>query len=199
MFVAIICAVVAIACLTQGAVEGAIALGILSAFLFFMFGSNTTPKNRENVQPKSTQEKDPQPASQYRATPSQVAHYRSSPVVAQIVREIRKTGAEERLTIECKDGSGYEFSAGSFDLGGGYYKYVFKDHGYQPLNPQEQEAFLLAIVEQLPYAETYKIGYNHREHQTTVPLSYFATTSFYRDNHYRWNSATRAWEKMIKL
>ena len=194
MFLAIICAIGAIACLTNGAVEGAIALGILAAFLFYAFGSNTTSKNNKNVQPKSTQKKSPQPTSPGRATPSQVAHYRSSPVVAQIVREIRKAGAEERLTIE----GGYKFFARGVDQGGGSYQYVFKDHGYQPLNPQEQEAFLLAIVEQLPYAETYKISYERREHQT-VPLRYIATTSFYRDNHYRWNSATRAWEKMTKL
>ena len=50
----------------------------------------------------------------------------------------------------------------------------------------------------LPHAETYRIGYEVYE-DGTVPLNYSASTSYYRDNHYRWNANTRAWEKMTKL
>jgi hypothetical protein len=189
MLIAIICAIVAIMCLTQGAVEGAIALGILSAVLFFMFGSNKSSQGSQNTQPK--QVKKPQPAPEHRATPYQIAHYRSSPVVAQIVREIQNKGAVVSLSL----------SKGGHDLtasGGNYYKYVFKDHGYQSLTLQEQEAFLRAIVEQLPHAETYVIGYEHVEN-SVIPHYYFAKTSFYQENQYRWNPATGAWEKMTKL
>lgn len=191
MIAAIVCAMIAVACLTQGAVEGAIALGILAAILFFIFGSNTASKGSTSTPPKPKQEKKPEPASQYRATPSMVAHYRSSPVVAQIVREIREKGAEVSIHI----------SRGGYDLtanGGGFYQYVFKDHGYQPLTVQEQEAFLMAIVEQLPHAETYQISYEHTENSNT-PLRYLASTGFYRNNQYRWNPATKTWEKMTKL
>lgn len=188
MLVAIICGILAIACLTQGAVEGAIALGIAAVGIYFLFGSKST-SGSSKPQQKQPEEKRPDP--QHRATPSMVAHYRTSPVVAQIIRDLRENGAEESLII----------SEGGDELiarGGGYYRYVFKDHGYQPLSIQEQEAFLRAIVEQLPYAETYSIGYTHREN-STKPLNYSAGTSYYRENQYRWNAATHTWEKMQKL
>lgn len=191
MLVAIICAIVAIMCLTQGAVEGAIALGILSVVLFSVSGSNKASRGSQNTQSKPKQEKKPQPAPEHRATPSLIAHYRSSPVVSQIVREIREKGAVVSLSISR---GGHELTAN----GGGFYKYVFKDHGYQSLTLQEQEAFLRAIVEQLPHAETYNIGYEHVE-DSIVPRYYFANTSFYRENQYRWNPATASWEKMTKL
>lgn len=191
MLATIICVVLAIACLTAGAVEGAIALGILAAILYFFFGSKSASGNTKNPQPKPKQESKPQPASQHRATPSMIVHYRSSPVVAQIVQELRGKGAVERISIPR---GGHELSA----LGGSPYRYVFKDHGYQPLSLQEQEAFLVAIVEQLPHAETYKICYEHYENETT-PLHFYANTSYYRDNQYRWNRDTGAWEKLTKL
>ena len=190
----IICAVIAIACLTQGAVEGAIAMGILSVILYFVFGKNastgtdagkTAPEKPKTAAPKA-------PAPEYRATPAMVAHYRASPVVAQIIREIRESGALEWIHI----------SEGGYDLtaqgGGTSYRYVFKDHGYQALNVQEQEAFLRAVTEQLPYGQTYTISYSHYENATR-PLNYFATTDYYQKNQYRLNPATRTWEKMTKL
>lgn len=189
MIAAIICAFVAVVCLVQGAVEGAIAMGILAAVLYFFFGSNKASASSTKTQPKP--EKKPQPAAQYRATPSLVAHYRSSPVVAQIVQGIRAAGAEESINITS---GGYELVAS----GGRYYTYKFRDHGYQPLSLQEQEAFLRAIVEQLPHSQTYRISYEHTEGKTT-PLRYMAATSYYRDNQYRWNPDTQTWEKMVRL
>lgn len=190
----IICVIIAIACLSQGAVEGAVAAGILAVILYFVFGKNTSvgtdtgktaPEKPKAPEPKA-------PAPEHRATPSMLAHYRASPVVAQIIREIRESGALERISISR---GGYELNANG---GGAFYRYVFKDHGYQALSLQEQEAFLYAIIEQLPHAEAYSISYSHYENATT-PLNYFASTDFYRNNQYRLNPATRKWEKMTKL
>ena len=193
MLATMICVVLAIICLTQGAVEGAIALGILAAIIHFFFGSKTSSSGNKGPQstPQPKQEKKAQPALEHRATPSMVAHYSSSPVVAQIVRDIRKTGNVVSLSI----------SQGGYDLtatGAGFYQYIFKDHGYQPLTIQEQEAFLQAIVEQLPHSETYAISFEHREN-SVIPLRYLAGTSFYRTNQYRWNPDSGEWEKMVKL
>lgn len=197
MLATVICAILAVVCLTQGAVEGALALGILAAVLYFLFGSKTSSNGNKNMPSKprpqpSGQEKNTQPDSQYRATPSMVAHYRTSPVVAQIVRDLQAKGLE----------SGFGISRGGTELfamaDGKFYNYVFKDHGYLDLTLQEQEAFLRAIVEQMPYAETYNIGYEHLENSDR-PIRYFANTSFYGDNNYRWNPETGAWEQMAKL
>lgn len=192
----IICIIIACLCMSQGAVEGAIALGILAVILFAF--RNKTPSDGGKTAPPPPKKK-PEPDPQYQATPSMINHYRNHPVVTQIVREIRKVGGEEYISIS--EGGTELFARGNdWGMGRGRrsFTYVFKDHGYQALSLSEQQALLMAIVEKLPHSDSYKLGYMHSE-KSNKPLNYFVKTDYYRDNQYRWNPDAGTWEKMVKL